>query len=71
VDGATKVAVLGETVARNLFADSDPIGQVIRIKKVPFTVVGILGKKGRPPGDRIRTTSSWSRCPRPSASSSG
>jgi putative ABC transport system permease protein len=47
VDGATKVAVLGETVARNLFADSDPIGQVIRIKKVPFTVVGILGKKGQ------------------------
>ncbi|HWM76425.1 MAG TPA: ABC transporter permease [Methylomirabilota bacterium] len=47
VDGATKVAVLGETVARNLFADSDPVGQVIRIKKVPFTVVGILGKKGQ------------------------
>ena len=47
VDGATKVAVLGETVARNLFADSDPVGQVIRIKKVPFTVVGVLGKKGQ------------------------
>ena len=47
VDGATKVAVLGETVARNLFADSDPVGQVIRIKKVPFTIVGVLGKKGQ------------------------
>jgi putative ABC transport system permease protein len=47
VDGATKVAVLGETVARNLFADSDPVGQVIRIKKVPFTVIGVLGKKGQ------------------------
>jgi len=47
VDGATKVAVLGETVARNLFADSDPVGQVIRIKKVPFTILGVLGKKGQ------------------------
>jgi putative ABC transport system permease protein len=47
VDGATKVALLGETVARNLFADSDPLGQVIRIRKVPFTVVGVLGKKGQ------------------------
>jgi putative ABC transport system permease protein len=34
-------------VARNIFGDSDPIGQVIRIKKVPFTVVGVLDKKGQ------------------------
>ena len=47
VDGATKVALLGQTVARNLFADQDAVGQVIRIKKVPFTVVGILDKKGQ------------------------
>ena len=47
VDGATKVALLGQTVARNLFADQDPVGQVIRIKKVPFTVVGVLDKKGQ------------------------
>jgi putative ABC transport system permease protein len=47
VDGATKMAILGQTVARNLFGDSDPIGQVIRIKKVPFTVVGVLDKKGQ------------------------
>ena len=47
VDGATKVALLGETVARNLFGDTDPLGQVIRIKKVPFTVVGVLDRKGQ------------------------
>jgi putative ABC transport system permease protein len=42
VDGATKVALLGQTVAQNLFGAADPIGQTIRIKKVPFTVVGVL-----------------------------
>jgi putative ABC transport system permease protein len=47
VDGATKVALLGETVARNLFADADPVGQVIRVKKVPFTVIGVLDRKGQ------------------------
>jgi putative ABC transport system permease protein len=44
---AAKVAVLGETVWRSLFGDTDPIGQTIRIKKVPFTVVGILEAKGQ------------------------
>lgn len=47
VDGATKVALLGETVALNLFGDSDPIGEVIRIKNVPFTVIGVLDRKGQ------------------------
>ena len=47
VDGATKVALLGQTTALNLFADADPIGQIIRIKKVPFTVVGVLERKGQ------------------------
>jgi putative ABC transport system permease protein len=47
VDSAAKVAVLGETVAQNLFGDSDPIGQMIRIKKVPFSVVGVLEPKGQ------------------------
>ena len=47
VDGATKVALLGQTTALNLFGDSDPLGQIIRIKKVPFTVVGLLGRKGQ------------------------
>ena len=47
IDGATKVALLGQTTAQNLFGDSDPVGQVIRIKKVPFTVVGMLDRKGQ------------------------
>ena len=47
VDAAAKVAVLGETVAKNLFADADPVGQMIRIKRVPFMVVGVLVAKGQ------------------------
>jgi putative ABC transport system permease protein len=47
VDGATKIALLGQTTAQNLFGDADPIGQIIRIKKVPFTVVGLLTRKGQ------------------------
>ena len=47
VEGAGKVALVGLTVAGNLFGDSDPLGQVIRIKNVPFTVIGILERKGQ------------------------
>jgi putative ABC transport system permease protein len=47
LSGAGKVALLGETVARNLFGDAEPIGQVIRIRKVPVTVIGILERKGQ------------------------
>jgi putative ABC transport system permease protein len=47
VDGATKVALLGQTTALNLFGESDPMGQIIRIKKVPFTVIGVLSRKGQ------------------------
>jgi putative ABC transport system permease protein len=47
LDGATKVAVLGQTVQESLFGDGDPIGQIIRIKKVPFTVIGLLTRKGQ------------------------
>jgi len=47
IDGATKVCLLGKTVAENLFGGIDPIGQVVRIKKVPFTVVGVLAPKGQ------------------------
>jgi putative ABC transport system permease protein len=49
VDAAAKVAVLGETVAKNLFGDSDPTGQVVIIKNVPFTVAGVLTPKGQSP----------------------
>ena len=49
VDSAAKVALLGQTVVNNLFNGSDPVGQVIRIKQVPFTVVGTLVPKGQSP----------------------
>src|SRR6202158_1192243 len=42
VDSAAKVALLGKTVVDNLFYGEDPVGKVIRIKKVPFTVAGTL-----------------------------
>ena len=47
LSGSGKVALLGETVARNLFSDADPVGQVIRIRKVPFTIIGTLERKGQ------------------------
>jgi putative ABC transport system permease protein len=47
VDAATKVAVLGQTVKESLFSDGEAVGQIIRIKKVPFTVVGVLDRKGQ------------------------
>ena len=47
IDGAAKVALLGRTVAATLFGDSDPLQQVIRIKNVPFGVVGVLERKGQ------------------------
>ncbi len=49
VDSAAKVALLGSTVAENLFGDADPVGQVIRIRGVPFTVQGVLAPKGQSP----------------------
>jgi len=47
VKSATKVALLGQTVVENLFGDQNPVGQSIRIKNVPFTVIGVLEKKGQ------------------------
>jgi putative ABC transport system permease protein len=49
VDAAAKVALLGKTVAGNLFNGEDPVGKVIRIKNVPFTVSGTLAAKGQSP----------------------
>lgn len=47
VKSATKVCLLGQTVVDNLFGSMDPLGQIVRIKKIPFTVVGILATKGQ------------------------
>ena len=45
--GAGKVCLIGSTVARELFGATDPVGQVVRIKRVPFTVIGVLETKGQ------------------------
>ncbi|HEX2099173.1 MAG TPA: ABC transporter permease [Candidatus Synoicihabitans sp.] len=46
VRSANKVAVIGKTVADQVFGDTDPIGQTMRIRNIPFTVVGVLKAKG-------------------------
>jgi putative ABC transport system permease protein len=47
VDGAAKVCLLGQTVVYNLFGEMDPVGQAVRVKQFPFTVVGVLSLKGQ------------------------
>ncbi|MBS2033319.1 MAG: ABC transporter permease, partial [Deltaproteobacteria bacterium] len=48
VDGNAKVVLLGVTVVGKLFGEgASPVGQVVRIKGVPFTVIGVLDKKGQ------------------------
>ncbi len=49
IRSATKVCLLGQTIVENLFGSIEPIGQVVRIKKVPFTVIGVLDRKGQSP----------------------
>jgi len=49
VESASKVALLGKTVIDNLFNGENPVGQIIRIKAQPFTVIGTLVPKGQSP----------------------
>jgi len=49
---AAKVVLVGQTAAHHLFGDEDPIGLTIRIRRVPFTVIGVLERKGQ-------STSGW------------
>ena len=46
VDASSKVAVIGQTVVTNLFNDQDPIGQVVKINRQSFRVIGVLAQKG-------------------------
>jgi putative ABC transport system permease protein len=50
VAGGAKVVVLGQSVVDNLFgAFADPVGQVVRVNRVPFEVIGVLAEKGQSP----------------------
>lgn len=44
---ANKVAILGQTVVKELFGDIDPLGKTIRVKGIPFTVIGALTARGQ------------------------
>ena len=67
VDASSKVAVIGQTVVTNLFNDQDPIGQVVKINRQSFRVIGVLAQKGSSGGFNnqddvvvVPITSAWS-----------
>ena len=47
VRSATRVVVIGQTVAENLFGEEEPVGKTMRIQQSPFVVIGVLGAKGQ------------------------
>jgi putative ABC transport system permease protein len=47
VESTAKVALVGQTVAKNLFGDESPLDAIIRVKKIPFRIIGVLGSKGQ------------------------
>ena len=47
VKNASKTAILGQTVVKELFGDLDPLGKTIRIKNIPFKVIGVLEERGQ------------------------
>ena len=49
---AARVLVVGQTIADNMFAGADPIGQTIRVQNLPFRVVGVMARKGQDPQGR-------------------
>src|SRR6266404_2165253 len=49
---AARVLVVGRTIADNLFAGTDPVGQTIRVQNLPFRVVGVMARKGQDPQGR-------------------
>jgi putative ABC transport system permease protein len=46
-EGAAKVAIIGESLRQSLFGAEDPVGHVVRIKDHPFTIIGVLARKGQ------------------------
>lgn len=49
---AARVLVIGQTIADNMFAGTDPVGQTIRVQNLPFRVVGVMARKGQDPQGR-------------------
>jgi putative ABC transport system permease protein len=49
VQNAADVCIIGHTVAQNLFAEANPVGQTIRVSSLPFRVIGELAAKGQSP----------------------
>jgi putative ABC transport system permease protein len=49
---ASRVAVIGQTVADNLFSSTDPVGQTMRVRELPFKVIGVLARRGQDPQGR-------------------
>ena len=47
LQAARTVAVIGRTVAENVYPDGDAVGQTVRIRNVPFTIIGVLAPKGQ------------------------
>jgi ABC-type antimicrobial peptide transport system permease subunit len=47
LNGSAKVALIGQTVAQELFGDADPIDQVLRVRTVPVKIIGLLARKGQ------------------------
>jgi putative ABC transport system permease protein len=47
VRSATRVALIGQTAAQNLFGDENPLGKTVRVRQSPFVIVGVLGVKGQ------------------------
>ncbi len=49
VDDAANVALIGQTVAQNLFGNEDPVGKTVRVRNLPFRIIGELAPKGQSP----------------------
>jgi putative ABC transport system permease protein len=49
---AARVIVLGQTVVESLFPGMDPVGQMVRVRELPFRVIGVMAKKGQDAGGR-------------------
>ena len=63
VRNATRNAIVGQTVIKNIFSGDHPIGKTIRIKNLPFVVTGTLAAKGQGFDGSIKTIRCWFRSP--------